>query len=133
MKREYLPAFILIALLLCTCKTVAVKRIQYSDQSNNHYTITRTSLVYSPVTPEESSSGIYSGGDPVEVQLTRDEFEKVLSLADKIMKASEGKEMKREMLTSVLVISEENETQKAILKRSDARSTLEELLQKLKQ
>jgi len=112
---------------------MAVKSIQYSDQNNNHYSITRTSLIYTPVTPEESSSGVYSGGDPAEVQLTKDEFNTILSLSEKIMKASEGNEMKREMLTSVLVISEEGKSRKAILKRSEARSALEELLQKVKQ
>jgi len=133
MRRKYLLAFMFLPILMCNCKSMAVKSIQYSDQNNNHYSITRTSLIYTPVTPEESSSGVYSGGDPAEVQLTKDEFNTILSLSEKIMKASEGNEMKREMLTSVLVISEEGKSRKAILKRSEARSALEELLQKVKQ
>lgn len=133
MKKCRLIASLILVLLLTNCKSAAVKSIQYSDQNNNRYSITSSSLKYDPITPNESSSGVYSGGDPVQVVLSREDYNNILNLAERIMETSEGKDVKREMLTSVLVISEEGKTRQAILKRSDERSELEDLLQKLKQ
>lgn len=51
----------------------ATQTLQFGDGSGNHYLITSspegTTLVYSPVTPENSSSGTYSGGEPANVTL----------------------------------------------------------------
>jgi hypothetical protein len=133
MKKCRLITSLILVLLLTNCKSAAVKSIQYSDQNNNRYSITSSSFKYDPITPNESSSGVYSGGDPVQVVLSREDYNNILNLAERIMETSEGKDVKREMLTSVLVISEEGKTRQAILKRSDERSELEDLLQELKQ
>ncbi len=38
--------------------------LTYSDGAANMYAITPTSFVYTPITPEQSSTGMYSGGPP---------------------------------------------------------------------
>jgi hypothetical protein len=49
---------------------------RFSDGSGNHYSFDSEGadsvghLVYKPVTPEQSSSGVYSGGEPADVALS---------------------------------------------------------------
>jgi hypothetical protein len=53
--------------------------INYADGSANQYTFTQSaaggevSFEYDPVTPERSSTGSYSGGDPHKAQLAADD------------------------------------------------------------
>jgi hypothetical protein len=42
----------------------------FVDGNANRFTLTTTTLTYRPITPEESSSGMYSGGDPWVRELT---------------------------------------------------------------
>ena len=115
------------------CKSTDALTIHYTDQNNNHYTINSGRLKYDPVTDKESSSGTYSGGKPAEIALKKTDFRQISELAEKIMIASEGKNSKREMLTSILTISGKNKTTSAILRKSEDRSRLESLLQRLRQ
>lgn len=51
--------------------------LSYADGSANHYRFEATAagvrFVYDPVTPATSSTGLYSGGDPVDTQLALDD------------------------------------------------------------
>lgn len=47
---------------------------EYADGSANVYVIKADSLEYIPVKPEESSTGLYSGGDPQKVALKPEDF-----------------------------------------------------------
>jgi len=47
---------------------------EYADGSANLYLLSSTELRYMPVTPEESSSGMYSGGKPKTVSLSPDQY-----------------------------------------------------------
>jgi DNA-binding CsgD family transcriptional regulator len=60
----------------------------YADGSANRYVITASSLQYIPVKPEESSTGMYSGGDPAEINLTKAEFESLKLLLEKAIAAT---------------------------------------------
>ena len=55
----------------------------FSDGNNNTYTITQTAtggiLEYDPVTPEKSSSGYYSGGEPITKEITASEYQTIIS------------------------------------------------------
>ncbi|MBX3157089.1 MAG: hypothetical protein KF773_14025 [Deltaproteobacteria bacterium] len=42
----------------------------YVDGSGNRFAIAPDRLAYTPVRPEHSSTGMYSGGDPADVALT---------------------------------------------------------------
>jgi hypothetical protein len=58
---------------------------EYADGSANLYLLTETSLEYLPVKPEESSTGMYSGGDPKTVVVTPAEFNELKDLFDKAL------------------------------------------------
>lgn len=49
----------------------------YSDGAANLYFITTTIIEYAPMTPERSSSGFYSGGEPATVKITTEQFEAI--------------------------------------------------------
>ena len=50
---------------------------EYADGSANLYLLTQTQLRYVPVKPEESSTGIYSGGDPKTVNVSQTQYEEL--------------------------------------------------------
>lgn len=58
---------------------------EYADGSANLYLLTETSLEYLPVKPEESSTGMYSGGDPKTVAVSPVEYHALKDLFDEAM------------------------------------------------
>jgi hypothetical protein len=52
-------------------------RYEYSDGSANRYIVTANAVEYDPVTPAESSTGTYSGGDPKTVSISDAQFEAI--------------------------------------------------------
>jgi hypothetical protein len=57
-------------------------RYEYADGSANLYLLTPTHLRYLPVTPENSSTGMYSGGAPKTVSITESQFNQLKKLFD---------------------------------------------------
>lgn len=57
-------------------------RYYFSDGSANLYDATESSLEYIPVTPEQSSTGMYSGGKRGKVSLTAEQFNSVKDLME---------------------------------------------------
>jgi hypothetical protein len=55
----------------------------FADGSGNVYTITPTTVSYSPVQPHSSSSGTYSGGEPKSIKITREQFRQLEVLIEK--------------------------------------------------
>lgn len=55
----------------------------YVDGSNNRYEIGRH-LRYVPITPEQSNTGMYSGGDPAAAEITEVELAELVALVDRI-------------------------------------------------
>jgi hypothetical protein len=51
-----------------------VTRYLYLDGSANEFTVAPDRLVYNPVRPEDSSTGMYSGGEPADVVVTPEQF-----------------------------------------------------------
>lgn len=81
--RFFLPACCFTMLSGCMQQSL---HYEYVDGNANRYVITPSSLRYLPVTPEVSSSGMYSGGEPFEIKLSnrqysglRDLFEKAIA------------------------------------------------------
>lgn len=58
---------------------------QYADGNGNRYIIAPTSVHYIPVTPKESSSGTYSGGEPLEVMLPESYYATICTVLDKVL------------------------------------------------
>ncbi len=74
-------AFILLA-GSCMKQTITY---EYADGSANLYLLTETTLEYLPVKPEESSTGMYSGGDPKTVTVTPAEYNELKDLLDEAL------------------------------------------------
>lgn len=106
-------------------------RVHYTDQNNNSYTITETTFRYLPITEKESSSGTYNGGNPVSKVITASEFNNILTLAEEIITTA-PKDVKREMMTSILSVSRNDTTKRVTLRKSKKRSALESVLLGLK-
>lgn len=123
----------LLLIMVIACKTSEIVNITYTDQNNNRYFISEQTLRYDPIKELESSSGTYSGGDPVSVNITSEQLRKLREMAQKLVASSEGKTTKREMLTSVLALKTGDSLKSVILKKSEARAAFEKLLLSLKQ
>lgn len=72
----------------------------YSDGNSNSYTLDEKKLVYTPVNPEESSSGTYSGGKAKKAEITKDTFKNISKLLDKAMSEKDQHQQNRDMGTA---------------------------------
>jgi hypothetical protein len=50
---------------------------EYADGNANRYILTNNALEYIPVKPEESSSGVYSGGTPTMIKITPEQHQQI--------------------------------------------------------
>ncbi|MEM2047780.1 MAG: hypothetical protein QW566_05535 [Candidatus Jordarchaeales archaeon] len=113
-----------------------MKRICYVDGSGNTYTLTlegkKAKVKYEPMTPETSSSGFYSGGEPFEKEMTDDElFNQIARIAMHAIRSSD-RISKRVMGSGLLIIEDANSKREAILaSNSRIKEKLEELLRKI--
>lgn len=67
-----------------------MNKIVISDGSANTYIITENMLEYIPATPEISSSGVYSGGEPYKKKLTIQDYNVINNLIKEIFKKENG-------------------------------------------
>jgi len=87
---------------LDTLKTINMHSIRYADFNNNQYTLSGAKLTYNPIQPINSSSGTYSGGEPMESQLTEDQLTEIYQAASILADKESLHLEKRRMLTAVL-------------------------------
>jgi hypothetical protein len=80
MNRILLIILINLTAFACMTKTT---HYEYADGSANRYVILPESLEYIPVKPEESSTGMYSGGEPKKIEITEVQFQTLKSLLEK--------------------------------------------------
>lgn len=80
-----IPAILFLALAFSSISSQA-KSYTYIDGNNNDYKITSDSIFYSPITPVESSSGEYSGGNSKRVKITEEQFLKIEMIIQSILK-----------------------------------------------
>lgn len=100
-KQDRVAADVFSAVFSFAMKT---KTYTYIDGNNNTYTIRPDSIFYKPVTPAESSSGIYSGGEPKAVKLSAEQFAKIEAMIKAIWKDKKIHCDKREMGYGTIVI-----------------------------
>ncbi|QNJ98085.1 hypothetical protein [Constantimarinum furrinae] len=105
----------------------------YTDQNNNVFDISPKEIRYVPITPVESSSGTYSGGEKVTVSITEEDFKEISELATELFQNTEVHTSKRTMGTSVLYATTENGSKRVTLLRSKQRGDLERVLNSLKE
>lgn len=109
--------------LLCLffgLKTNAQTYYVYSDGNSNSYTLDEKKLVYTPVNPEESSSGTYSGGKAKKATITKDTFKNVSKLIDKAMSEKEQHQDNREMGTAQITKFSKGKARKTIILKMNA-------------
>ena len=93
----------------------------YSDGNSNSYTLDEKKLVYTPVNPEESSSGTYSGGKAKKAGITKETFKNISRLLDKAMSEKEQHQQNREMGTAQIgKYSKKGKLKKKIIFKVDA-------------
>ncbi len=69
--------------------TKAVTSYKYIDGSNNTYIINNKNVVYVPITPKNSSSGMYSGGKAFEVAISLEQATEINNLFADALKNKE--------------------------------------------
>lgn len=128
-------SMLVIASLLISCSEKPLTYI-YTDGNNNNYRLTsEMKLIYEPITPELSSSGIYSGGNPKEVMLCKKDYKELTKLIMSTFNNKENHIETRNMGTAMIkLIFTENKTQSAFI-RGDAKQNilLNKVLEGLKQ
>ena len=125
-------SILIVALSMSNCKSDAIYNIKYTDQNNNHYLVTQDTFLYEPVSEENSSSGVYSGGDPVNKEIKKETFNQVADIVRKLMADSSNHSEKRVKTTSILVVTRGNLNDKYFLKASAERERLDRLLEEIK-
>jgi hypothetical protein len=70
-----------VILIFISCMNQS-PRYHYADGSANVYDVTESSLEYIPVRPEQSSTGMYSGGNPGKISLTTEQFNSIKDLME---------------------------------------------------
>jgi hypothetical protein len=106
---------ILIILILAACMSPQPE-LTYADGSANRYVITPTQLNYIPVKPEESSTGIYSGGEPAQVALSSEQFNHVKELFESALAQTDQQITDRIKTSGLVVIQNGTVRREAILK-----------------
>lgn len=126
-------AWLAFSVLLGTCTPTAVHMITYLDQNNNQYRLSAEELRYQPVTPQASSSGTYSGGEPAVVQLPPEAWPRLLQLSRALMLDQASHAPRREMLTARLTIEQvgSSAVQQVLLYPSEKRAAWEAYLRSL--
>lgn len=102
----------------------------YTDQNNNHYSISASEIRYNPIEPSESSSGTYSGGKKITMKLSPEGFKEISKQADALLLNSKAHASKRRMLTAVLSVTKAGKSKREILNLSEERTKFEVLLKK---
>jgi hypothetical protein len=102
---------------------------EYADGNANLYLMTQTSLRYVPVTPQESSSGTYSGGNPITVAITQAQYNELKTIFDKAIDNKNIHIEKRQMLSGMITLMGDFENGQCILKPGCAEmATIEQKL-----
>src|SRR5688572_6597745 len=105
--------------LISALKLGAQTSYLYSDGNSNSYAITETQIKFDPVSPEESSSGMYSGGEPKVKVITPHEFRKLSVLFEEAFSDTASQQKKREMGSGLLIWYTKTKVEKkVVLKRN---------------
>jgi hypothetical protein len=130
-----MKVFFLILLntvLFYTCSMEKLSTYIYADGSGNVYTIAPKYIEYNPVSPEKSSSGIYSGGEYVKKAITLKDYNRI---KESIGKAVSNKAIyiENRMMGSGLITIRENEKQKTVIFKSGCKeqTAIEDILQEI--
>jgi len=89
---------------------------KYSDGSGNTYIIAQQTIEYQPVVAEFSSSGIYSGGEPVKRELSESEYAEMTALFNQAIRNPAAHVDHRVMRSGLIVVESGDGVKNFILK-----------------
>ncbi|MBC7863470.1 MAG: hypothetical protein IAF38_10875 [Bacteroidia bacterium] len=113
-------------------KTVATgEKLSYADGSGNVYVIKKESIEYIPVKKENSSSGEYSGGEPLSKSITEEAWTKTKKEFDSLFKNKKIQIKNRMMGTGLLSITKKGKETIVLIAKSPEMENLEKSLKKL--
>lgn len=120
-------------LLLATSCMKSPTHYEYSDGSANRYVITETTIEYIPVKPEESSTGMYSGGEPKLISITTNQFNDVAKVFETAFQNTNAHMPERPKMSGLIVSTTGSSSKQAILKpdskeKNDIESALKAML-----
>lgn len=114
---------------------IKTDQYEYADGSANLYRITSDSVQYIPVTPAESSTGFYSGGEPAKVSITAEQFQVLKQQLDDAIADTSLHTPDRAKRTALIVRNGSQDTTRVILRQGSSpidsiETYLKELLQR---
>lgn len=89
---------------------------EYADGSANLYLIKENELRYVPITPKESSSGTYSGGEPKTVTISASQFDELKKLLEAALANSANHITNRVMMSGMISMIGDKTKDQCILK-----------------
>lgn len=91
-------------------KVIDMASFDYIDGNANKYSISTEEIIYDPITPAESSTGTYSGGEPYTVNISLTEFEVLQETAMNCINKKEGLIEDRKMGSGTLIVQPGSKT-----------------------
>lgn len=125
MRSAYTILFLLSTLFLCSQTYI------YSDGNANTYKIFKDKVEYVPVAKENSSSGMYSGGEAKNIPLSSTQYDSLKIILEEAIAAKEFHSQKREKQSGLITKTGKKKKQVILQPRSAIRHTLEEHLKTL--
>jgi len=124
---------IIIFLIVSSCmNTTTAPSYEYADGSANLYIITTKQIKYIPVKPEESSSGVYSGGEPKTVALTSAQYKTLQTLFEKAIRNEDAHIKNRVMMSAIVSsISSDHKKQCILTPGSEDIAVIEQALKSI--
>jgi len=120
-----------VLLIIATSCMTTPANYEYADGNANVYVITPTELKYIPVTPEESSSGTYSGGEPKNIAISPAQFQTLEALFESALKNKDAHIENRVMMSGLVSRTGSNKKQCILKPGSQDIKTIEEALKKI--
>lgn len=113
-------------------------QVSFSDGSNNATAVSGrgevATFTYRPMTPQRSSSGVYSGGEPRSGAVSRDEVARLWALVGRAEADRACRVAQRTMGSGLLRVTRDGaEEQRILLGRCELRQQLEALVKDLGQ
>jgi hypothetical protein len=127
--KHFIVTILLLLVIETACTTMKATQYRYSDSSGNTYKISADSIEYIPMTPEMSSSGTYSGENPVKKQISKSDYNKVKSEINNIVMNMSIQIKDRTKLSGLItIIQDQKNDLNIIIDKSPEKESLEKFL-----
>jgi hypothetical protein len=107
-------AFLLFTLISFSCMN-STRTYEYADGNGNVYTLAAKTLSFDPVKKEESSSGMYSGGEPKTVPITTVQYDSIRSMLETAMNDQSIQINDRVKMSGAISVSEDGSISRFVI------------------